>query len=82
VPTTPQRRHGRWLAGTWTYPVCIAGLDMHAELATESEGAGEEVGCEVARQSNGVASHIDRDARAVGVLEAGCLKTRVSRPAV
>jgi hypothetical protein len=71
VPTTRRRRRWRSLADILTYPVYMAGLDMHAERASGSGYAGEEVGCEAARQCNVAASGIDGDSRAAGVLEAG-----------
>lgn len=82
APTTRRRRHERSLVGIWTYPVCTAAPDMGAERASESAGAGGEVGYEVAQEGNVAAFDIDEDSTEVEVLEAGCLWKRVSRPAV
>ena len=61
VPTTWRRRRWRSLADTGTYPVYMAGPDIHAQRTSEFEGAAEEVGCEAARPGNAAASHIDGD---------------------
>jgi hypothetical protein len=72
LPMTRRRRRWRSLVDILTYPVYMAGLDMHAERASGSGYAGEEVRCEVAQQYNvAAASGIDGDSRAAGVLEVG-----------